>query len=153
MTKELPEFVVDATNLEGCNFTIPEIQTLLQNVTVGGKSLTDTVIAQNQCNAWNKMINDLTKGVAEVSPEYMLELHRVVAKEEALEWGEFRQSQVYIAGTEYTPPEYEDIPLLVSELFESLASIEDIDRRATHLFLQIARLQPFYDIWEPPGCS
>lgn len=32
--KRMPEFVCDAVNLEGLNFTIPEIQTLLDGITV-----------------------------------------------------------------------------------------------------------------------
>ncbi len=34
--RQLAEFVCDAVNLEGIPFTLPEIQTLLQGVTVGG---------------------------------------------------------------------------------------------------------------------
>ena len=145
LEQELPELIADSTNLEGCNYTIPEIQTLLQNITVGGKSLTDSTIAQNQCNAWKKLIRDLKSDQATVSLEYLLQLHAEVAKEEALAWGEFRSSQVYIAGTQYTPPTYDKIETLIAVLFKSLNNISDINKKATHLFLQIARIQPFFD--------
>jgi len=145
LEKELPELVADATNLEGCNYTIPEIQTLLQNITVGGKSLTDSTIAQNQCNAWKEMMIDFKNNKVEITPDYLLRLHAIVAKEEALEWGVYRSSQVYVAGTEYIPPSFEEIPALVAELFKSLQEITDVHRQATHCFLQIARLQPFFD--------
>jgi hypothetical protein len=37
--RQLPEFVCDAVNLEGIPFTLPEIQTLLDGITVGGHKL------------------------------------------------------------------------------------------------------------------
>jgi len=46
--RQLAEFVCDAVNLEGINFTLPEIQTLLEGITVGGHKVTDQQIALNQ---------------------------------------------------------------------------------------------------------
>ena len=43
--RQLAEFACDAVNLEGLNFTLPEIQTLLDGVTVGGYTLSDQQIA------------------------------------------------------------------------------------------------------------
>jgi len=34
--RQLAEFVCDAVNLEGINFTLPEIQILLDEITTGG---------------------------------------------------------------------------------------------------------------------
>ncbi len=45
--RQLAEFVCDAVNLEGLNFTLPEIQTLLDGITVGGHKLSDQQIAVN----------------------------------------------------------------------------------------------------------
>ena len=39
--RELSLFVYDAVQLEGINFTLPEIQTLREGVTVGGHTLSD----------------------------------------------------------------------------------------------------------------
>lgn len=50
--RQLAEFVCDAVNLEGINFTLPEIQTLLDGVTVGGHKITDQQIALNQADTW-----------------------------------------------------------------------------------------------------
>jgi hypothetical protein len=41
--KQLSELVYDAVNLEGVNYTLPEVQTLLDGVTVGGFSLTKSI--------------------------------------------------------------------------------------------------------------
>jgi hypothetical protein len=37
--RQLSEFVCDAVNLEGINFTLPEIQTLLDDITIGGRKI------------------------------------------------------------------------------------------------------------------
>jgi hypothetical protein len=49
--RQLAEFVCDAVNLEGINLTLPEVQTLLDGITVGGHKLGDQQIALNQANA------------------------------------------------------------------------------------------------------
>lgn len=55
--RELSSFVCDAVNLEGINFTLPEIQTLLDGITVGGHKLKDQQIAVNQANAWRLLFD------------------------------------------------------------------------------------------------
>ena len=39
--KQLPELVFDTVNLEGVNYTLPEVKTLLDGITVGGHPLQD----------------------------------------------------------------------------------------------------------------
>lgn len=39
--RQLSEFDCDAVNLEGINFTLPEIQTLLDGITAGRHKLSD----------------------------------------------------------------------------------------------------------------
>ena len=53
--RQLAEFVWGAVNLEGINFTLPEIQTLLDGITVGGHTVADQDIALNQGNAWRAL--------------------------------------------------------------------------------------------------
>jgi len=59
--KAVSVFVYDAVQLEGINFTLPEVQTLLQGVTVGGHKLSDQQIAVNQGEAW-KLLFEMIKG-------------------------------------------------------------------------------------------
>lgn len=49
--RQLVELVYDAVNLEGINYTIPEVQTLLDGVTIGGHRLSDQTITLNQAAA------------------------------------------------------------------------------------------------------
>lgn len=149
--KEVSVFVYDAVRLEGINFTLPEIQTLLQGVTVGGHKLSDQQIAVNQGEAWKllfQMIQEhrfaLTKACAET-------LHGVAAKEEALEWGAFRSGSVLIAGTDYEPPAASRLPPLFQQMVESLSEMKDIYDQAIHIFLTMARCQFFYDVNKRTG--
>lgn len=144
--RELSLFVYDAVQLEGINFSLPEIQTLLEGVTVGGHKLSDQQIAVNQGNAWNKMFKDIEQDAFEVSAEYVQQLHAVAGKEEALMWGCFRSGGVTIAGTEYMPPEHTKLPELFAQLIQEQAKIPDIYDRAIWVFLTMARQQFFYDV-------
>ncbi len=55
--KQLSELVWDAVNLEGINFTLPEIQTLLEGIIIGGHRVVDQQIALNQAEAWRTLFN------------------------------------------------------------------------------------------------
>lgn len=144
--RELSLFVYDAVQLEGINFSLPEIQTLLEGVTVGGHKLSDQQIAVNQGNAWNKMFRDIEQNAFALSAEYAQQLHAVAGKEEALMWGCFRSGGVTIAGTEYMPPEHTKLPELFVQLIHEQANIPDIYDRAIWVFLTMARQQFFYDV-------
>lgn len=60
--RQISELVCDAVNLEGINFTLPEIQTLLDGITVGGHKLFDQQIAINQSEAWLLLFDCLERG-------------------------------------------------------------------------------------------
>ena len=88
--QSLVEFVYDACALEGNPFTYPEVQTLMEGVTVGGRKLSDQQQVQNLADAAKELFV-LVKGSAfELSKPISDSLHKIVAKEEALEWGHFR---------------------------------------------------------------
>ncbi|CAK8716419.1 hypothetical protein KKHLCK_05545 [Candidatus Electrothrix laxa] len=53
--RQLSELVCDAINLEGINYTLPEVQTLLDGITVGGHKLSEQQIVLNQSNAWQEV--------------------------------------------------------------------------------------------------
>lgn len=144
--RQLAEFVYDAVNLEGINFTLPEIQTLLDGITVGGHKVTDHQIALNQAAAWRALFTLIEKNQFEVTPEKVLFLHRIAAKEEALEWGKFRSGGVTIAGTDYTPPPAELLPQLFEVMVDDASKLLDIYDRAIHFFLTMSRNQFFYDV-------
>jgi uncharacterized membrane protein YgdD (TMEM256/DUF423 family) len=144
--RQLSEFVHDAVNLEGINFTLPEIQTLLDGITVGGHKVADQQIAINQADTWRRIFKLLEKDQFEISLEQVCALHRIAAKEEALEWGKLRSGGVTIAGVDYMPPSAAHLPDLFEKMVDEASKIADIYDRAIHIFLTMARWQFFYDV-------
>ena len=45
--RQVSELGCDAVNLEGINFTLPEVQTLLDGITVGGRKISEQKRALN----------------------------------------------------------------------------------------------------------
>ena len=144
--RQLAEFVCDAVNLEGINFTLPEIQTLLDGITVGGHRVTDQQIALNQADTWRTLFELIEKNQFEITLEKVCALHLIAAKDEALEWGRFRSGGVSIAGTGYMPPQADSLPEFFEKMLDEASRISDIYDRAIHLFLIMSRCQFFYDV-------
>lgn len=148
--KQLSELVCDAVNLEGINYTLPEVQTLLEGITIGGHRLSDQTITINQANAWKLLFNSVQENQFNLTAEFACKLHNIAAKEESLEWGVFRSGMVTIAGTEYTPPKKDKLPDLWQQMVEQSEQIykktNDIYQQAIFIFLQMARQQFFYDV-------
>lgn len=149
--REVSVFVYDAVRLEGINFTLPEVQTLLQGITVGGHRLSDQQVAVNQGEAWKLLFSMIRDHRFEISQRCACELHAVAAKEEALEWGALRSGGVLIAGTQYEPPQAGDLPELFDEMVREITRFEDVYDQAIHLFLTMARCQFFYDVHKRMG--
>ena len=60
--KMLPEFVWDAGVLEGNPFSFPEVQTLLDGVTVGGHKLSDLEQIMNLAESSQHLLAHVTSG-------------------------------------------------------------------------------------------
>ncbi|MGR3984163.1 MAG: Fic family protein, partial [Gammaproteobacteria bacterium] len=131
----------------------PEVQTLLDGVTVGGHRLQDEMITLNLAHAWRFLFERVEQNAFALSQKFVCELHGILARQESLKWGEFRDGGVTIAGSEYVPPRADALPGLWRELEkkhqpalrDSAADIEALYTRAISVFLQMARTQFFYD--------
>jgi Fic family protein len=144
--REVAVFVHDAVMLEGINFTLPEIQTLLDGISVGGHKLSDQQIAVNQGKAWEFLFYSLRKEKFSLSSKFACELHKIAGKEEALSWGRFRDGSVFIAGTDYEPPPFESLDEKYSAMMDRAAKYDDVYDQAISIFLDMARNQFFYDV-------
>jgi Fic family protein len=144
--RQLSELVCDAVNLEGINFTLPEVQTLLDGITIGGRKVLDQQVVLNQSEAWKTLFGWLNDGEFELSVVRACELHAIAAKNEALEWGQFRSGGVTIAGTQYMPPSAQRLPTLFEEMVFEVQQLVDIYDYAIFVFLEMARKQFFYDV-------
>ncbi|MFK5953160.1 MAG: Fic family protein [Desulfobacterium sp.] len=144
--RQLAELVCDAVNLEGINFTLPEVQTLLDGITVGGQRVTDQQITLNQAQAWRTLFKWVERDQFEITIENVCALHHIAAKEEALDWGQFRSGGVTIAGTDYLPPKVNLLPELFEKMVNDAATLPETYDRAIHFFLTMAQCQFFYDV-------
>lgn len=96
----LPEFVWDASVLEGNPFTFPEVKTLLDGVTIGGRKISDQEQVLNLATSSKHLLALVKAGKFSRDKAAFTELHDLVARHEALEWGHFRGEG---HETNYTP--------------------------------------------------
>jgi Fic family protein len=96
----LPEFVWDASVLEGNPFTFPEVKTLLDGITVGGRKISDQEQILNLVESSKRLLALLQNDRFALDKTTFCDLHRLVARNEALEWGVFRGEG---EETHYTP--------------------------------------------------
>jgi hypothetical protein len=96
----LPEYVWDAGVLEGNPFTFPEVKTLLEGVTVGGRKLSDQEQILNLAESSKYLMELVKTREFELGKSTFCSLHALVARNEALEWGHFRGEGLE---TQYTP--------------------------------------------------
>ncbi len=98
--KMLPTFVWDASSLEGNPFTFPEVKTLLEGVTVGGRKVVDQEQILNLADSSRRLLTMVKSGQFSLGKTVFAELNGLVARNEALEWGLFRGEG---RETNYTP--------------------------------------------------
>lgn len=112
----LPEFVWDASVLEGNPFTFPEVQTLLAGVTVGGRKISDQEQVLNLAESSRRLLALVKAGEFKLDKATFTTLHSLVARNEALEWGHFRGEG---QESNYTP----DVGLGVHGRYTPLATV------------------------------
>lgn len=89
--KDRVDFVYNTAALEGNAMTYPEVQTLLEGITVGGHKLSDEQQILNQNRSVQLLFEMIEKGTFNLSKEVVCALHAEVAKEEVMSWGVFRE--------------------------------------------------------------
>lgn len=119
---------------------------MLEGISVGGHKLSDQQIAINQGDAWRYLFSAVKNGDFCLSVEFVCALHALAAKEEALEWGQFRSGMVTIAGSDYLPPKVVGLQAKFNEMLVSADSVDDVYDKAIHVFLTMARNYFFYDV-------
>jgi Fic family protein len=155
--KILPEFVWDASVLEGNPFTFAEVKTLLDGVTIGGHKISDHEQVLNLAESSKRLLAMAKSGQFELSKSVFAELNGIVARKEALEWGVFRgegQETNYTPDVglgehgRYTPlPTLPGAPELNRVFSEGVSALQECEpfERATAFFLFGALQQFFFD--------
>ena len=89
--------------------SLPEVQTILDGITVGGHKINDQNMVINQAETWKHLLSLIENNKFSFSKVIALELHSIAGKEEALGWGKFRTGNVTISGSDYEPPDPEKL--------------------------------------------
>ena len=120
----------DAAVLEGNPYTLPEVQTLVEGVTVTGHTLSaqDQILALNE--AYNTLDNLVGNAAFQLDKATSDLLHREVAVHEAIESGHFRGENLI---TEYR------------QLLTYLAQLGDPREKALAYFCAATRRQFYFD--------
>jgi prophage maintenance system killer protein len=143
--KVFAELVFDVQSLEGMPFTMPEVQTYLQGVTIGGHKISDVDKLRQQQLGWELLIDMVKDDSFALTKETACAIQKVLAHGEALEVGQFRSGQVGIAGTEYAPPRAEELEALFVQVIDAIKALTDVREQAYRLHLDFARSQFFWD--------
>lgn len=155
--KMLPEFIWDASMLEGNPFTFPEVKTLLDGVTVGGHKISDQEQILNLAESSKRLLAMVKRKEFSISKPVFVELNGIVARNESLEWGVFRgegQEKNYTPDValgergRYTPlPTMPGAPELNRVFHEGVAALQECEpfERAAAFFLFGALQQFFFD--------
>ncbi len=143
--KDKIDFVYNTSALEGNAMTYPEVQTLLEGVTVGGHKLSDEQQVLNQNKSVDYLFELIENKSFNLDINIFTALHAYVAKEEALKWGVFREGSVNIGGTDYEVPHADTLKDIFIAGIEEIKKIHHPIVRAITMFLFGAKCQFFYD--------
>jgi Fic family protein len=135
------DFVYNTAALEGNPFTFPEVKTLLEGVTVGGHKVSDAEQFLRLNQALSYVIDLVKSEVFELSKSTTQTIQGIVAKDEALKWGVFRDSTVFIHGTEHQVPPAEELPMIFETGKQTFLKIADPIERGFLVFLWCSLVQ------------
>lgn len=142
--KDKIDFVYNTSALEGNAMTYPEVETLLEGITVGGHKLSDEQQVLNQNRSIQLLFSMLDHNRFDLNKHILCALHAEVAREEALSWGVFRDGNVNIGGTDYLPPSSEQLEAIFEEGSNAIKHIKHPILQALSYLLFGARTQFFY---------
>ncbi|MCL1940022.1 MAG: Fic family protein [Desulfovibrionaceae bacterium] len=126
--------------------TLPQTETILQGQAVGGINIDQLMQVKRFGEGATYLIASVKNRRFQLDIEFAKQLHALVGKEEALEWGVLRSKQVHIHGVSHIPPAASELPALAEKGFGFLRErLENPVERAIAAFLFISRSQFFFD--------
>ncbi len=133
--------------IEGNTLTESETKVVIEDgLTIGGKSLREHYEAIGHAKAYNHIYSMLDRAVLE---EDVLQLHKFFFQQiDPDNAGIYRQKNVIITGTDYLPPDYHEIPLLMKKHIKNINSISQ-DKYpiewASDMHAEFESIHPFID--------
>jgi len=143
--KDRVDYIYNTSALEGNTMTYPEVETLLDGITVGGRKISEEQMILNQNKSVKLLFDLIENNKFDFTKLTVCLLHNEVSQNEALKWGEFRDANVRIGGTEFIPPKYETLDNIYEENFKFINTINEPIIQAFTCFLLNAKNQYFYD--------
>ena len=134
----IKENVFFLMKFESQNITFPKIESILANPEKT-KNGFDSQITKQLMDSWKYILSSIIP----MNINYLLHLHGIIAKEQALEWGVLRSGKVTISGTEHSP----EIPnkKLVENLFKEYENSKDRYKAGAILLAKMIKSQLFWD--------
>lgn len=136
---QMPEFIWNAAALEGNTYTLPEVRTLLDGVSVGGKRIEETEQILALKDAHHLLDEMVSTGAFRLDKATSDTLHKAVARHEALDAGMFRGEGTVTGGgvvTTSTGVKVESLPHGKQLLEAHDAILEYLDRHVLDPRLQ-----------------
>ena len=141
----LDRIVYDTVALEGNSLTFQQVRKLLAGELEEQHPTSDRDQVLNQAASWNELLHQVEAGSFRCTAEVFKALHALVAREEALYWGRFRDEPVTISGTEYRPPAHQELEERFTHGMARIRDISETHAKAMAMFLFAARNQFFFD--------
>lgn len=139
--RNLVDYIWKSANLEGIGVTFPETQTIVEGISVQGKSIDDINSIVQLKHGWQMVFDTIE---APIDLNYIKKLHLIIGRMTVINSGSLRMDEVRIAGSSYIPP----IPVqdeVENRLSEILSSVKEWTEKALDLMLYLTKGQIFYD--------
>jgi len=137
------EYTYNSNAIEGNTLTLRETQLVIEEgITVGGKSLMETLEAKNHPEAI-KFVEKLVETRSELTEDVILQVHKLIMSNVVEDAGHYRTMGVRITGASFMPPPSLEIRPRMNELLKWLRENPDehtpIELAAVfhHRFVQI----------------
>lgn len=138
--RNIVDSIWKSANLEGINITFPDTYDIVNKLKVKNADIAEVNTILNLKHAWQEIFTSYSE---DLTLDYICNIHKEVAKDEALEWGKLRTGKVGISGTDYIPP-IPDEKEVTSKL-EELKKIKPNTLRAIKIMLYLMKSQLFWD--------
>lgn len=143
------EWIYNSNAIEGSTLTLRETQLILETgLTIGGKSLREHFEVTNHKDAID-YVESLAQQSELITPFHVRQIHKLVLSQiDDENAGQYRKTEVRIAGAKHVPPEAWEIPQRMTEWGDWLKSAEknihpvELAAQAHH---RLVAIHPFID--------
>ncbi|PSL37467.1 Fic/DOC family protein [Labedella gwakjiensis] len=151
--KSLPDLVWNAAALEGNTFTLPEVRTLLDGVTVGGRRIEEEKQVLALVDGYSRLDDLVGAGRFALTKAVSDDLHGRVATHEAIESGAFRGegptggggNVLLASGGIVAGVPQEELQARFTDTVDFLDTLDDARERALAYFAAATRAQFYFD--------